>query len=71
MNQEKCCQNKRIIDLEKKVEYMEKVIKALIVGKSDKETTIIKDWEPYGYRNTFEVEMEKVWSFSQYWWEDE
>ena len=68
-----CCQEKRIIELEKKVEYMEKVIQALIRWKKDKDIDVIRitpEWkELVWYQNAFEKEMEKVWSYSQYWWE--
>jgi len=67
-----CCQEKRIIELEKKVEYMEKVIQALIRWKKDKDIDVIEitpEWkELVWYQNAFEKEMEKVWSYSQYWW---
>ena len=43
MDQEKCCQNKRISELEKKVEYMEKVIQALIEGKEDSQTIVYNE----------------------------
>ena len=71
MDQEKCCQNKRISELEKKVEYMEKVIQALIEGKEDSQTIVYNEKHKEVWsRSTFKILMEKVWSYTQYRWEE-
>ena len=66
----RCIQEQRLVELEKKVEYMYKVIDALIDGKADKEIKVVKDWKPHSYRSKFDLLMEKVGTFSEYRWED-
>ena len=45
-----CCQNKRIEELEKKVQYLEQIVKELIENKVDKEIIRVdKNLKPIWY----------------------
>lgn len=70
-----CDKNERILMLEKKVEYLERVVQALADYKKDKVievSEIDNKWRKIASwtRNAFEEEMKKIWSYTLYWWEE-
>ena len=67
----KCIQEQRIAELEDKVEYMEKVIQALIEWKEDAQTLVYNDkHREIWTRSLFKMLMEKIWTYSQYIWRE-
>ena len=65
--------NKRIIELERKVEYLERVVQALMLWKKDKVIEVIETDEKWKtrtiwLRSEFENEMKKVWTYNEYFW---
>ena len=65
--------NQRIIELERKVEYLERVVQALAHWKKDKVIEVIETDEKWKtrtiwLRSEFENEMKKVWTYNEYFW---
>ena len=67
----KCMQEERIAELENKIEYMERVIQALIEWKEDSELIVYDEKNNEVWtKSKFKMLMERVWTYKQYRWRD-
>lgn len=65
----KCMQEQRIAELENKIEYMERVIQALIEWKEDSEVIVYDEKHNEVWaKSKFKMLMESVWTYKQYRW---
>ena len=66
-----CKQEERIIQLERKIEYLERIIMALAKCKVSKEINVVdsKYKNKLRTKDAFEEEMKKIWwSLEEYLW---
>lgn len=61
-----CKQEERIIQLERKIEYLERIIMALADYKVSEKRDVIMDNEVIEQRDKFKEEMKKIWTFEEY-----
>lgn len=61
-----CKQEERIIQLERKIEYLERIIMALANYKVSEKRDVIMNNEIIEQRDKFEEEMKKIWTFEEY-----
>ncbi len=63
-----CKQEERIIQLERKIEYLERIIMALANYKVSEKRDVVMDNEVIEQRDKFKEEMKKIWTFEEYFW---
>lgn len=61
-----CKQEERIIQLERKIEYIERIIMALAENKESKKRDVVMNNEIIEQRDKFEEAMKKIWTFEEY-----
>lgn len=61
-----CKQEERIIQLERKIEYLERIIMALAEYKVSEKRDVVMNNEVIEQRDKFEEEMKKIWTFEEY-----
>lgn len=61
-----CKQEERIIQLERKIEYLERIIMALAEYKVSEKMDVIMNNEVIEQRDKFKEEMKKIWTLEQY-----
>ena len=63
-----CKQEERIIQLERKIEYLERIIQALADYKVSEKRDVVMNDEIIDQRDKFEEEMKKIGTLEQYFW---
>ena len=61
-----CNQEERIIQLERKIEYLERIIMALAEYKVSEKRDVVMNNEVIDQRDKFREEMKKIWTLEQY-----
>jgi uncharacterized coiled-coil protein SlyX len=61
-----CKQEERIIQLERKIEYLERIIMALADYKVSEKRDVVMNDEVIDQRDKFEEEMKKIGTLEQY-----
>ena len=61
-----CKQEERIIQLERKIEYLERIIQALADYKVSEKRDVVMNDEIIDQRDKFKEEMKKIWTLEQY-----
>ena len=61
-----CKQEERIIQLERKIEYLERIIQALADYKVSEKRDVVMNNEVIDQRDKFREEMKKIWTLEQY-----
>lgn len=61
-----CKQEERIIQLERKIEYLERIIMALANYKVSEKRDVVMNNEVIDQRDKFKEEMKKIWTLEQY-----
>lgn len=61
-----CKQEERIIQLERKIEYLERIIQALADYKVSEKRDVVMNNEVIDQRDKFKEEMKKIWTLEQY-----
>ena len=61
-----CKQEERIIQLERKIEYLERIIIALAEYKVSEKRDVVMNNEVIDQRDKFREEMKKIWTLEQY-----
>jgi len=61
-----CKQEERIIQLERKIEYLERIIMALAEYKVSEKRDVVMNNEVIDQRDKFREEMKKIWTLEQY-----
>jgi len=63
-----CKQEERIIQLERKIEYLERIIQALADYKVSEKRDVVMNDEIIDQRDKFKEEMKKIGTLEQYFW---
>lgn len=63
-----CKQEERITQLERKIEYLERIIQALADYKVSEKRDVVMNDEIIDQRDKFKEEMKKIWTLEQYFW---
>ena len=63
-----CKQEERIIKLERKIEYLERIIQALADYKVSEKRDVVMNDEIIDQRDKFKEEMKKIGTLEQYFW---
>lgn len=63
-----CKQEERIIQLERKIEYLERIIMALAEYKVSEKRDVVMNDEIIDQRDKFEEAMKKIGTLEQYFW---
>lgn len=63
-----CKQEERIIKLERKIEYLERIIQALADYKVSEKRDVVMNDEVIDQRDKFKEEMKKIGTLEQYFW---
>ena len=63
-----CKQEERIIKLERKIEYLERIIMALADYKVSEKRDVVMNDEIIDQRDKFKEEMKKIGTLEQYFW---
>ena len=61
-----CKQEERIIQLERKIEYLERIIQALADYKVSEKRDVVMNNEVIDQRDKFKEAMNKIWTLEQY-----
>lgn len=63
-----CKQEERITQLERKIEYLERIIQALADYKVSEKRDVVMNDEIIDQRDKFEEAMKKIGTLEQYFW---
>lgn len=63
-----CKQEERLIQLERKIEYLERIIQALADYKVSEKRDVVMNDEIIDQRDKFKEEMKKIGTLEQYFW---